>query len=325
MVADALISADANLQSTEVVRDTISLQTFVDQPVSSWPNSLLWSGDSLDFLTHLPEKPIFDLIVSSPPYNLNKPYERGKALIEYQIQQEEVIEQLVLRLKPSGSLCWQVGNYVNPAIPSGQRTSIYPLDFLFHPMFERRGLLLRNRIIWRFGHGLHCKHRFSGRYETVLWYTRGDKYKFNLDPVRIPSKYPGKRFYKGPKVGQFSGNPLGKNPEDVWDDVWNIPNVKSNHAEKTKHPCQFPVGLIERLVLALTEPGDLVFDPYAGVASSGVASIIHARRFWGCENVSEYVELGRKRLDEAVVGNAKYRPHDREIYDHMQSPLAHRT
>ena len=135
--------------------------------------------------------------------------------------------------------------------------------------FKGFGLKLRNRIIWRFNHGLHCKKRFSGRYETILWFTKNDEYVFNLDPVRVPSKYPGKRHFKGPKRGQLSGNPLGKNPSDIWDvvqqdwedEVWDIPNVKANHPEKTEHPCQFPVELVQRCVLALTQPGGSRFRP----------------------------------------------------------------
>ena len=135
----------------------------------------------------------------------------------------------------------------------------------------------------------------------------------------MPAKYPGKKHFKGPNAGKFSGNPLGKNPEDVW----NIPNVKSNHVEKTEHPCQFPVGLIERFVLSLTNPGDLVFDPFAGVASAGVAAALHQRRFWGCELMPSYAKTGVERLQETLEGSAKYRPHDRALYDHTQSKLSH--
>jgi adenine-specific DNA-methyltransferase len=168
------------------------------------------------------------------------------------------------------------------------------------------------------GHGLHNKRRFSGRYEVILWYTKSDNYVFNLDDVRIPSKYPGKRHFKGPKTGQLSGNPKGKNPEDVWD----IPNVKSNHVEKTEHPCQFPVGLVERLVLALTNEDDLVFDPFAGVGSAGVAAAIHHRRFWGAEILPEYVALARARIKCALNGKPRYRPHDKPLYDHTKSNLS---
>ncbi len=197
-------------------------------------------------LDDLPEAPLFDLIVSSPPYNIGKAYEWRADMAKYQEWQERVLRKMVQRLSPSGSLCWQVGNYVAD-------NEILPLDILFHPIMKSLGLRLRNRIIWTFGHGLHTRRRFSGRYEVILWYTRSDEYEFDLDAVRVPAKYPGKRSFRGPRQGMPSGNPLGKNPEDVWefpfteiDDVWrNIPNVKSNHIEKTDHPCQFPVGLIE--------------------------------------------------------------------------------
>jgi adenine-specific DNA-methyltransferase len=275
-------------------------------------NSFVWQGKVEQFLERLPEKPTFDLIVSSPPYNIGKSYERKKkALAQYFAEQRKIIQELVLRLHLNGSICWQVGTFVD-------RGEIIPLDLEFHKIFRKLGLKLRNRIVWRYGHGLHSRRRFSGRHEVVLWYTKGDDYTFNLDDVRIPSKYPAKTYYKGSKKGEFSSNPLGKNPEDVWD----IPNVNSNHVEKTIHPCQFPVGLIERLVLALTKPGDLVFDPFAGVASSGVAAIYHGRRFVGCEPIARYAKIAVGRLNDTQKGESKFRPHDRELYDHTKSKLS---
>lgn len=277
--------------------------------------SAMWQGDVLAFLKALPREPVFDLIATSPPYNIGKKYETKQDLDAYLKWQETIIHELIPRLKDGGSLCWQVGNFVDD-------NQIFPLDIEFAPIFKKYKLQMRNRIIWTFGHGLHTQRRFSGRYEVVLWYTKTeskkDAYTFNLDKVRVPSKYPGKKHFKGPNAGQLSGNPLGKNPEDVW----NIPNVKSNHVEKTIHPCQFPVGLIERIILALTNPGDLVFDPFAGVASAGVAAAIHGRRFWGCELDADYAEVGRQRMQAALDGKAVYRPHDRPIYDHTQSSLS---
>jgi adenine-specific DNA-methyltransferase len=211
---------------------------------------LIWQADVEMLLDVLPEEPIFDLVVTSPPYNLGKEYEKKSTLENYLSWQERIIRKILPRVKETGSICWQVGNLVD----NGQ---IMPLDIELAPVFRRMGLQMRNRIVWHFGHGLHNKRRFSGRYEVVLWYTKTKGYTFNLDPVRIPAKYPGKRHFKGPKAGQVSSNPLGKNPEDVW----NIPNVKSNHVEKTLHPCQFPVGLIERLVLALTNSGNWSLIP----------------------------------------------------------------
>jgi adenine-specific DNA-methyltransferase len=271
----------------------------------------IWRGDAKMFLAALPNEPLFDLVVSSPPYNIGKSYEKKAVLKVYLEWQESIIDLIIPRLKDSGSICWQVGNFVDNG-------HIQPLDIEMAPIFKKYGLKLRNRIIWHFGHGLHNKRRFSGRYEVVMWYSKTDNYFFDLDPVRVPSKYPGKRHFKGPKKGELSGHPLGKNPEDVW----SIPNVKSNHVEKTDHPCQFPVGLIERLVLSMTKPGNLVFDPFSGVGSAGVAAALHQRHFWGCELIADYAKQGKHRIDEALKGIAKYRPHDKELYDHTKSNLS---
>jgi adenine-specific DNA-methyltransferase len=137
-----------------------------------------------------------------------------------------------------------------------------------------------------------------------------------LDPVRVPSKYPGKRHFKGPKRGLPSGNPLGKNPSDVWDvvvhdweqGVWDIPNVKANHPEKTVHPCQFPVELVERCVLALTNPGGRVFDPYCGVGSTVIAALKNGRKGIGAELDPEYVRIAKARISRFLAGELPIRP-----------------
>ncbi len=206
---------------------------------------VLWEGDCLQLLPQIPDG-FVQLVVTSPPYNLGKPYETRLDMKDYVAQQEAVIKECVRVLSPNGSICWQIGNYVN----NGE---IIPLDILLYPIFNSLGLQLKNRIVWQFGHGLHASKRFSGRYEVVLWFTKTENYTFNLDPVRVPQKYPQKKYFKGPKRGELSGNPMGKNPSDVWD----IPNVKANHVEKTSHPAQFPVELVERLVLSLTDQEQL--------------------------------------------------------------------
>jgi adenine-specific DNA-methyltransferase len=267
-------------------------------------NYKLILGDTLNYLKNCPDHEMFDLVVTSPPYNIGKSYETKKSFPDYIKWQSRIIDKIIPLLKSKGSLCWQVGNFIG-------KDSIYPLDIAFHEIFCDHGLKLKNRIIWTYGHGLHSKRRFSGRYEVIMWYVKSENYTFNLDDVRVPSKYPNKKYYKGPRKGEISSNPLGKNPEDVW----NIPNVKSNHIEKTIHPCQFPVGLIERLILALTNKGDTVFDPFMGVASSGVASIIHGRNFVGTEIDKDFFEIGKKRIEDLLNNDLKYRPHDKPIYN----------
>lgn len=260
-------------------------------------------SDNLDFMRPL-ESGSMKLIVTSPPYNIGKAYERKTSLEKYVKGQAQVISECVRLLHPNGSLCWQVGNHVD----NGE---VFPLDIVLYHLFKDHGLKLRNRIIWHFEHGLHCAKRLSGRYETIMWFTKGDEYTFNLDPIRVPSKYPQKRYYKGPKAGQLSSNPLGKNPSDVWV----FPNVKNNHPEKTSHPCQFPVELVERLVLSLTDTGDSVFDPYMGVGSSVVAALKNNRRGFGCDVVGEYVDIAWQRVHSLRSGTLKTRPMDKPVYD----------
>ena len=275
---------------------------------------VLFNGDVNLLLKDIPSESV-DMIITSPPYNIGKKYEEKTTLETYFANQESVIKELVRVLSSTGSICWEVGNYVH-------KGEVFPLDIYFYEIFKRLGLQLRNRIIWRFNHGLHCSNRFSGRYETILWFTKTDDYIFNLDPVRVPSKYPGKRYYKGPKKGQISGNPLGKNPSDVWDvvlqdwesEVWDIPNVKANHPEKTEHPCQFPVELVQRCVLALTNENGVVFDPYCGVGSALVAALLHNRKAIGAEQDSNYVSIAQDRIQKLSQGTLPIRPIGKPIH-----------
>lgn len=264
---------------------------------------VLFEGDCLDLLSEMPDG-LVKLVVTSPPYNVGKPYENRLDLSDYLAQQRRVIVECVRVLAETGSLCWQVGNYVD----NGE---IIPLDIPLYPIFAELGLHLRNRIVWHFEHGLHASKRFSGRYEVILWFTRGDTYTFNLDAVRVPQKYPNKKHFKGPNRGQLSGHPLGKNPGDVWQ----IPNVKANHVEKTIHPCQFPVELVERLILALTDEGDWVLDPFIGVGTTAIAALMHGRRAIGAEIVPEYIAVAQDRVRRAERGELRVRPMDRPVYD----------
>lgn len=272
------------------------------------------NGDCLKVLKKYEDEK-FDLIITSPPYNIGKSYETKTTIEKYLETQEEIIQELIRTLSEKGSICWQVGNYVD-------KGEVYPLDIFYYGIFKKYGLKLRNRIIWHFGHGLHASNRFSGRYETILWFTKSDNYIFNLDDVRVPSKYPGKRHFKGPNKGKLSGNPKGKNPSDIWEivvrdwenELWNIPNVKSNHPEKTSHPCQYPVELVERCVLALTNKDSWVLDPFNGVGSAVIASLKNDRNAIGIDQEKEYCEIAESRIKELKEGNLKLRPINKPIH-----------
>jgi DNA modification methylase len=268
----------------------------------------LLHGDSLEQLRAVPDG-CAKLVITSPPYNIGKEYETQVALAAYLDGLVPVVAELYRVTASEGSLCWQVGNYV-------ENGEVFPLDIWFYPIFRAAGFRLRNRIIWHFDHGLHATHRLSGRYETMLWFTKSDDYTWNLDDIRVPSKYPGKTNYKpGANYGKPSGNPLGKNPSDIWKlmvhewetGLWDIPNVKANHPEKTPHPCSFPIELVERCVLAMTNERDLVLDPFSGVGSALLAAVKRGRRALGIDREERYLEESERRFELLASGALSYR------------------
>jgi len=303
--------------STELFPSKITLKgknLLYDRIFSEGYDVVLGLNDVTRFVKDIPDKSVM-LVVTSPPYNIGKPYEERLEFKKYLAWQRKIIEECVRILDDRGSICWEVGNYI-------EDKEVFPLDLYFYRILKDIGLKLRNRIIWRIGHGLHARLRFSGRYETILWFTKSDDYFFNLDAVRVRQKYPGKRSYRGPNSGKPSSNPLGKNPSNIWDivvrdwdlEVWDIPNVKASHREKTIHPCQFPIELVERLVLALTNEDNVVFDPFAGVGSSIVAAILHNRKAVGVEKEKVYTDISFKRILEAINGTLRKRPLGKPVY-----------
>lgn len=275
----------------------------IGETYSEKNEATVYLGDRLELLRTIPDGAA-ELVVTSPPYNIGKSYEASISLEEYLDGQAVTLAESVRILSDRGSLCWQVGNHI------AKDGEVVPLDMVIYPICKELGLSMRNRVVWHFEHGLHCTKRFSGRYETVIWFTKSKDYIFNLDPVRVPQKYPGKKNFKGDKKGEYSCNPKGKNPSDVWI----LPNVKHNHVEKTIHPCQFPIELIARLVLSMTNEGGLVVDPYMGVASALCAAVMHGRRGAGADTCKEYVEVARERIKAACNGTLRYRPMGKEVY-----------
>ena len=275
----------------------------IEQDYFAGAKYVVHHGDWRRLLKQIPDENV-DLTVTSPPYCIGKSYETSRTVDDFRKEHAAIIPRIVDLTKPGGSICWQVGYHVRNGI-------LTPLDLVVHEIFSSiPDIMLRNRIIWTFNSGLHCSHRLSGRHEIVLWYTKGDSYHFELDPIRLPQRYPGKRHHKGAKRGQFSSNPRGKNPGDVWD----IPNVKASSVEKTQHPCQFPIGLVQGLIKALSPPGGLVLDPFLGSGSTGAAAAIEARRFAGAEVDIEYYRLAVERIRSAIEGDLPFRPYGKPLY-----------
>ena len=155
----------------------------------------LFNGDCIDLLKSMPDESV-DLVVTSPPYCIGKAYEDPHDDIEtFETLHTNIFNDMYRVLKVGGSVCWQIGYHISDKC-------VIPLDYLVYDLFTSLSkdlefpLTLRNRIIWTFGHGLNSTNRFSGRHEVILWFTKGEQKIFNLDEVRVPQKYPGKRAYR---------------------------------------------------------------------------------------------------------------------------------
>ncbi|MCD4783536.1 MAG: site-specific DNA-methyltransferase [Candidatus Eremiobacteraeota bacterium] len=242
-------------------------------------------GDCLKLLRNLPNESV-DLIVSSPPYNIGKVENDRKPIESYLNWQKNILAECHRTLKSKGSIFWQVGTYVD------NNKYHIPLDIRFFPILESLGMIPRNRIVWIRPHGVHAKLKFSGRYETILWFTKTMNYNFFLDPIKVPQKYSNKKYWKGEKKGELSCDPLGKNPGDIWA----FRNVRHNHEEDTVHPAQFPEDLVRRIILCTTVPGDIVLDPFMGVGTTAVVAKRLNRFYCGAEINEEYVSIANQRI-----------------------------
>ncbi len=252
-------------------------------------------GDALSELKKLP-KNHFQLIFTSPPYNIGKEYE--KIILDWQdysSYMSGVVKECRELLTSNGSIVFQLGNWV-------LKDRRVPLDIKFFPLFENEGFYFQNRIIWHYNWGYHCSKRFSGRYETCLWFTKNREYYFNVDPVRIPQKYPKKKSYKGINKGSYSCNKLGKNPTDFWiadsfkHELVETPNITRNNPEKMDHPCQSPLKLINNFVLCLTREKDNILDPFGGVGSVVLSALLNNRSGWMIEKEKKYLDQAYLRI-----------------------------
>ena len=317
-----------------VSEEDIKKQVNKRKPKNKWHeynngNVKVCERDCFKMFKEIGDKTV-SLVLTSPPYCIGKEYENEHDDIHSFIRNNRhALKESIRILKPGGSLCWQIGYHVNNVHTIPLDIIIYNLmDSINKNLPEEEKMILRNRIIWTFGHGFNDTHRFCGRHETILWYTKGENYDFNLDDVRVPQKYPGKTFSSGPNKGKISGNIKGKNPSDVWDisnnpsDVWDIPNVKANHVEKTIHPCQFPVAIPRRLILALSKAGDIVVDPFLGSVTTAATAIMLERRSIGAEKEEKYITITEERIHAAIVGKLKFREDKPVIEPNPNSKVA---
>lgn len=246
---------------------------------------LIYEGDSLAIMRRLNGSPL-SLTVTSPPYNIGKEYETNRPVEQYLDWCESWIAE-VYRLTRSNGAFWLNLGY----LALRERAKAVPIPYL---LWDRIPFFLNQEIVWNYGAGVAAKRTFSPRNEKFLWYAKDPAdYVFNLDDVRDPDvKYPNQK-----KNGKLKCNPLGKNPTDVWQ----FPKVTSGtdrkSKERTPHPAQFPVAVIDRIIKACSNPGDIIFDPFIGSGTVAEVALRNRRAVVGIEIEPKYVRVTSDRLD----------------------------
>jgi adenine-specific DNA-methyltransferase len=241
-------------------------------------------GDCLERFAEIESESVA-LVLTSPPYNIGKSYEATIPLDAYLHWCQRWLADISRVLTPTGAAWINLGFVEVP-----DRGKAVPLAYLLWPLID---LYLVQEVVWRYENGVACKRRLSPRNEKLLWLVRDPGcYQFNLDAIRDPDiRYPNSR-----RAGRLRYNPAGKNPGDVW----HIRKVVAGRPskERTDHPAQMPLALAERVILACSQPGEVVFDPFVGSGTTLVAATRNGRQAIGIERNPAFATIARQRLSE---------------------------
>jgi DNA modification methylase len=233
------------------------------------------TGDALVELQKI-QKESVDLVIADPPYNLGKDYGNNhdvQGFEEYVEFSRRWLSYAHRVLRPSGTL------YVF----MGFRFISYLYDILDRDL----EMFFNSWIVWHYTQGMGKTRGFSPRHDDVLMFTKSEEFKFNLDAVRVPQKYFRER-----------NNMRGANPGDVWE----FSHVHYCNENRQNHPTQKPEGLIERMVLASSNAGDSVLDPFSGSGTTLRVCQQLRRNATGIEINPDYVTMTKQRLETIFTG-----------------------
>lgn len=262
------------------------IKALLGSPAHEHTDVLIYNMDCLEAMRKLPADMV-DIAVTSPPYNIGKSYENIIALKDYISWCSNWMSELHRISKDDGSFWLNVGY-----LEVENKGLAVPIPYL---LWDKSDFYLIQEIVWNYSAGVACKKRLSPRNEKILWYVKNqDNYKFNLDDIRDPNvKYPNQK-----KNGKLKCNPLGKNPSDVWQ-ISKVTSGKNRSSkERTEHPAQFPLEMIDRIIKAGSNNRDLVIDPFMGSGTTAIAALKNGRKVIGFEVNSDYVKIIANRIDE---------------------------
>lgn len=241
----------------------------------------IFHGDALEVLSQIPDESI-DLIFVDPPYNIGKDFagrkDKWKTDEDYLNWCYQWIDLCIQKLKPTGAF------YVMTS------TQFMP----YFDLFIRQKMTILSRIVWAYdSSGVQAKKYFGSLYEPILFCVKDkDNYTFNADDIMVEAKTGSKR-----KLIDYRKNPPQpyKN-EKVPGNVWDFCRVRYRMEEYENHPTQKPISLLERIIKASSNEGDLVLDPFCGTFTTGFVAKENKRDFIGIEIQEDYYKIGLRRL-----------------------------
>lgn len=265
------------------------LRRVLGTPAYEAPDVIIYQGDCVEMMKELPAE-LFNLTVTSPPYNIGKEYEAALEREHYLDWCQEWMSEIHRLTLSTGSFWLNLGYFAVEG-----KAKCIPIPYL---LWDRNPFFLIQEVVWNYGAGVACRKMFSPRNEKFLWYVKNENdYTFNLDDVRDPNvKYPNQK-----KNGKLKCNPLGKNPTDVWQFPKVTSGANRSSIERTTHPAQFPLAVIDRIIKSSSNKGDILLDPFLGSGSLAEAALRNGRQVVGFEIREDYIAIARNRLEQYLL------------------------
>lgn len=250
-------------------------------------------GDALELLSAIPDESV-DVIIADPPYNLGKDYGNNhdlKGFEDYLEFSQQWLKEAKRILKNDGTIYVFMG--------------VRFISYLYDILDQKLGMHFNSWITWFYTQGIGKTKGFSPRHDDILMFTKTEDFKFNLDDIRVPQKFYRQR-----------NNMRGANPGNVWE----FSHVHYSNKNRKPHPTQKPEGIIERMILASSNEGDTILDPFAGSGTTLRVAQQLNRNGIGMEVNPEYVAMIQERLTEEFTGFDSIDPRMKRVPYDLRRP-----